>query len=215
MQRPARLSGVVGHRATGRIGLLGGSFNPAHRGHRHVSLEALRRLRLDEIWWLVSPQNPLKAADGMASLPARLQRAARVAAHPRIRVTDLERHFGTRYTVDTVTALRRRFPGLSFVWLMGADIMIQMPRWSRWPQLFRMVPVAVFARPTYFSRAMAGKVAHRFRQDRVPLSGAGDLAGRVPPAWTFIPIPHDNTSATDIRARLSCWPPATAGGSRS
>ncbi|MFN4090594.1 MAG: nicotinate-nucleotide adenylyltransferase [Alphaproteobacteria bacterium] len=205
--RPARLSGVVGHRETGRVGLLGGSFNPAHRGHRHISVEALRRLRLDEIWWLVSPQNPLKASDGMAALDARMARARAVAAHPRIRVTDAERHFGTRYTVDTVAALRRRFPRVRFVWLMGADIMIQMPRWSRWPRLFGSLPVAVFARPNYISRAMAGKAAHRFRRDRVPLSGAGGLAGHPPPAWTFIPIPLDDTSATDIRTRLVCWPP--------
>lgn len=214
MQRPARLAGAVGHRATGRVGLLGGSFNPAHRGHRHISVEALRRLGLDEVWWLVSPQNPLKASDGMAALPDRMARARAVATHPRIRITDIERYFGTRYTVDTVAALRRRFPAVDFVWLMGADILIQMPRWSRWPRLFATVPVAVFARPTYFSKAMAGKAAHRFRQDRVPLSAAGELAGQVPPAWTFIPIPHDDTSATEIRARLSTWPPAPSGGQR-
>lgn len=164
------------------------------------------------MWWLVSPQNPLKASDGMAALPDRLDRARSVAAHPRIRVTDIERHFGTRYTIDTMTALRRRFPTVDFVWLMGADIMIQMPRWRRWPQLFGSVPVAVFARPSYFSRAMAGKVAHRFRKERVPLPDAGELAGHEPPAWTFIPIPHDQTSATEIRARLSSWPPAPSGG---
>ncbi|MBV9833149.1 MAG: nicotinate-nicotinamide nucleotide adenylyltransferase, partial [Alphaproteobacteria bacterium] len=113
-----------------RIGLLGGSFNPAHEGHVHISLEALKRLDLDEVWWLVSPQNPLKAANGMASLADRMEGARSVTAtHPRLRVTDLERKLGTRYTIDTVRALRRRHPHARFVWLMGADNLRQLPRW--------------------------------------------------------------------------------------
>lgn len=122
-------------------------------------------------------------------------------------MTDLETKLRTRFTVDTVAALRRRFPRIRFVWLMGADIMIQMPRWRRWPQFFASIPVAVFARPDYVFSAMAGKVAHRFRQDRVPHWNARHLADYEPPAWTFIPIPLDSTSATEIRARPSSWPP--------
>ncbi|MBO0712928.1 MAG: nicotinate-nicotinamide nucleotide adenylyltransferase, partial [Acetobacteraceae bacterium] len=123
-----------GGRRHRRIGLLGGSFNPAHGGHLHVSLLALRHLALDEIWWLVSPQNPLKPADGMAPFANRLEQARRVAAeHPRIRVTDLENRLGaSRYTADTLQALRRRFPRLRFVWLMGGDNLVQIPRWQRW-----------------------------------------------------------------------------------
>ena len=113
--------------AAGRIGLLGGSFNPAHAGHRHISLEALKRLRLDRVWWLVSPQNPLKEKDGMAPLAEREAVAAAVADHPRIAVSSLETGLGTRYTIDTVQALKQRFPAADFVWLMGADNLRQLP----------------------------------------------------------------------------------------
>lgn len=184
-----------------RIGLLGGSFNPAHEGHRHISLLALKRLGLDEIWWLVSPQNPLKPANGMAPFAERLSGARSLAHHPRIRVTDLEARLGTRYTIDTLTALRRRWPEARFLWLMGADNMIQIPRWARWDTLFETVPVAVLARPTYSLRAMNGKAAERYRHHRVPAERARVLAGTRPPAWTYLPIPLHPASATEIRRR--------------
>lgn len=126
-----------------RVGLLGGSFNPAHDGHRYISRLALKLLGLDEVWWLVSPQNPLKPAAGMASLGDRLARAQAVADHPRIRVTDLERLLGTRYTADTLAALHRCFPRTRFVWLMGADNLLQVPRWQRWTEIFETTPVAL------------------------------------------------------------------------
>ena len=130
-----------------RIGLLGGSFNPAHAAHRHISLIALAQLRLDGVWWLVSPLNPLKSSAGMAPLAARLARAKAVASHPRITVTALEQQLGTRFAVDTVAALQRRHPQHQFIWLAGSDILAELHRWRRWRDFLRMVPLAVAARP--------------------------------------------------------------------
>jgi nicotinate-nucleotide adenylyltransferase len=183
-----------------RIGLLGGSFNPAHDGHRHISVIALQRLGLDEVWWLVSPQNPLKPAKGMAKLAQRMTSARAMARHPRIRVTDIERRLGTRYTVDTVGALRRRHPDLAFVWLIGADNLLQMPAWKSWQKLFESVAVAVFARPSYSLRALAGQAARGFSRSRLQEDRAGCLAWRRPPAWVFLRIKLHPASATAIRA---------------
>ena len=144
-----------------RVGLLGGSFNPAHDGHRHISLLALRRLGLDQVWWLVSPQNPLKSTAGMAPLAERMAGARAAARHPAIKVTDIERRLGTRFTADTLVRLRRRFPDLGFVWLMGADNLVQVPKWQRWTEIFTCMPVAVFDRPSYSYAALAGKAATR------------------------------------------------------
>ena len=188
---------------TGRaIGLLGGSFNPAHEGHRHLSLEALKRLRLHQVWWLVSPQNPLKPVRGMASLERRLERARQVARHPRIQVTDLERRLGTRYTVDTLRALRRRFRSLRFVWLMGADNLQQIPSWKGWTEIFRLAPIAVFDRPPYARGALAGRAAQAFGRARV---APGVVARADPPAWAFVRMKPHPASATAIRASRR-WP---------
>lgn len=182
-----------------RIGLLGGSFNPAHAGHLHISLIALRQLGLDEIWWLVSPQNPLKAESGMASLDERMCMARAVARDRRIRVTDIEARLGTRFSVDTVRALRRRHRRVQFVWLIGADNLVQMPRWRRWETLFRLVPIAVFARKPYSLRALSGPAARRFARWRLPERAARKLAGHKPPAWVFLHIRMHPASATAIR----------------
>jgi nicotinate-nucleotide adenylyltransferase len=190
----------VGRLAPRRIGLLGGSFNPAHPGHLHLSREALKRLDLDEVWWLVSPQNPLKAKRGMAAFARRLEAARALARHPRIRVVDLEDRLGTRYTVDTLAALARRFPRTRFVWLMGADILVEITRWKAWPEIFLRVPVAVFARPTYCHKALAGVAAQRFAAARVPPGAARRLAEMKPPAWTFLWMKLDPRSATAIRS---------------
>ena len=155
---------------------------------------------LDEVWWLVSPQNPLKPAAGMGLLADRLHRARLAAAHPRIRVLDLERSFGTRYTADTLIALRRRFPDIRFVWIAGADLMTQLPRWARWTEIFRQVPVAVFARPHYVLRAMTGKAATHFASHRVVSARGRALPDIPPPAWAFFPIKLNPASATAIRA---------------
>lgn len=190
----------LGRRGGGRIGLLGGSFNPAHDGHLHISREALKRLRLDAVWWLVSPQNPLKLASGMAPLAARMTSALAMARHPRIHVTEIEGQLGTRYTADTLASLKTRFPGTHFVWLMGADNLIQLPHWARWQKIMESVPIAVFGRPAYSSRAMLGKVAQRYARKRVDVADAGRLAGCSPPAWAFFPIKLHPASSTALRS---------------
>jgi nicotinate-nucleotide adenylyltransferase len=207
--KPAPAQSVPGRLARGlRIGLLGGSFNPAHSGHLNLSLAALKRLGLDRIWWMVSPQNPLKSDDGMAPFADRLASAEALARHPRIEVSDIEVRLGTRFTADTLAALVQRFPAHDFVWLMGADNLIQIPAWDRWSRIFHTVPVAVFARPSYSLGALAGPAARRFRRYRLPESEAGRLAGSKPPAWVFCRMRLDPTSATALRARGAAWPPS-------
>lgn len=187
--------------ARGRIGLLGGSFNPAHPGHRHISLLALKRLKLDQVWWLVSPQNPLKPAAGMAPLADRLASARQAAGHPRIRVTDIETRLGTRYTADTLPRLKQRFPRARFVWLMGADNLVQISKWNRWTTIYGLVPIAVFDRPGYSLRALASVAAKRFGACRRRQIDAGWLPEAKPPAWVFVRAPRHPASATMIRKR--------------
>jgi nicotinate-nucleotide adenylyltransferase len=183
--------------------LLGGSFNPAHGGHLHISELALRNLELDEVWWLVSPQNPLKPQRGMAPFADRLASAMAAARHPRIKVTDIEARLGMRYTADTITALKRRFPNTRFVWLMGADNLSQIRYWERWRDIFRAVAIAVFARPTYCLGALSDLAARRFARRRVRPESARNLADLAPPAWVFFPSRLDARSATQIRSRLA------------
>jgi nicotinate-nucleotide adenylyltransferase len=180
---------------------LGGSFNPAHTGHLHISREALKRLDLDAVWWLVSPQNPLKPKRGMASFAQRIKAARAVARDPRIKVVDLEARLGTRFTIDTLLALETRFPATRFVWLMGSDILPQLPRWKSWPEIFLGVPVAVFARPTYCHKGLAGVVAQRFARYRVAPEAARRLAEMKPPAWTFFWVALEPSSGTALRAK--------------
>ncbi|HTH15988.1 MAG TPA: nicotinate-nucleotide adenylyltransferase [Magnetospirillum sp.] len=184
-----------------RIGLLGGSFNPAHEGHRHVAELALKLLGLDEVWLLVSPQNPLKPPAGMAPLAERLASAQAVAGgHPRIRVTAIEQRLGTRFTVDTLAKLGRRFRHVRFVWLMGADNLVQVSRWARWTRIFQSVPVAVLARSPYSQGALAAKASRRFVRFRLKDRAARGLSGRRPPAWVFLHTRLHPASATAIRA---------------
>lgn len=183
--------------------MLGGSFNPAHAGHLHISREALRRLGLDEVWWLVAPQNPLKPARGMARFGERLAAASALARHPRIRVSDLEEQLGTRYTADTIAALQRRFPRVRFVWLMGADNLRQIRHWARWQEIFRRLPIAVFARPTYCLKGLAELAARRFARWRLRPDEARHLADHGPPAWVFLPVRLDESSASEIRSAMA------------
>ena len=186
-----------------KIGLLGGSFNPAHEGHRHISLLALKQLQLDQVWWLVSPQNPLKAADDMAPLAQRLAGAKAMAQHPRIRACDLESRLGTRYTVDTLAAMRRRWPQHAFVWLMGADNLVQMPDWQRWQDLMEAVPIAVFDRPGYTQKALSGDAALQFATARLDPDQRQNLVTAPPPAWIFLEEVQNPVSATEIRTNGS------------
>lgn len=183
-----------------RIGLLGGSFNPAHEGHVAISEEALRRLGLDEVWWLVSPQNPLKSTSGMAPQDVRAETAARLLQNPKIRVTTLETAFGTAYTAETLHLLVQRFPGVRFVWLMGADNLIQIDRWQDWSKIFNTMAIAVFDRPTYSLRALAAKAARRFARFRCRESDSLKLADRAPPAWVFLHNRLNAQSSTAMRA---------------
>jgi len=185
----------------GAVGLLGGSFNPAHEGHAFIAQTALERLGLDEVWWLVSPGNPLKSNDGMAPLAERFASAAARAGNGRMRVTDIEAELGTRYTAEAIRRLRRRYPRLSFVWLMGADNLVQIPAWKDWSLIFHTIPVAVFARPHYLERALSGAASARFRDGRLPERAARSLARHRPPAWIFIHSRLVAASASAIRAR--------------
>ncbi len=148
----------------------------------------------------MAPQNPLKPVAGMAPLADRLTAATAMARHPRIKVLDLETPLGTRYTSDTIRALQRVFPRVRFVWLMGADNLAQIRHWQKWPEIFSRVPIAVFDRPTYCFKALAELAAHRFARGRVDPTRARRLADRTPPAWVFLPIRLDPSSATKIRA---------------
>ena len=167
-----------------------------------MSLMALKHLRLDEVWWLVATQNPLKPAASMAALTARLNHARAIACHPRIRVCTLESQLHTQFTVDTVRTLTRREPGTKFVWLMGADNVVNLPLWRHWARIFDVLPVAVVARHDYDSRALTGPVACRFWAYRLPEWRAAALAKMAPPAWVFLRVRHHPASATAIRAHL-------------
>jgi nicotinate-nucleotide adenylyltransferase len=183
-----------------RIGLLGGSFNPAHAGHMHVSTVALDGLGLDYVWWLVSPQNPLKPAAGMAPFAERLARARAFATHPRICVSGIETELGTQFSIDTLVALKRRFFSLRFVWLMGSDNLNQFQKWRRWPEIAATVPIAVVIRPESTLAPLHAKVVQRFARARRPVSK--HFADVSPPALVILDGSRNETSATAIRTGL-------------
>ena len=188
-----------------RIGLLGGSFNPAHRGHRRISLAAMEALGLDEIWWLVSPGNPLKPAKGMAPYEARLESAREQAKATRIKVSDFEQKAGTRYTVDTIAAIKRRFGDDRFIWLMGADTVAQFHQWRNWRALAAMVPIAVIHRRGYDGAARAAAAMGWLRWFVRPLNQAKRWTEWSAPAIFFLRLPPDPTSATRLRALDPNW----------
>ncbi|MBB5686116.1 nicotinate-nucleotide adenylyltransferase [Sphingobium boeckii] len=189
-----------------RIGLLGGSFNPAHRGHRRISTFALAALGLDEIWWMVSPGNPLKdGATDMAPLAARLASAQKMARGLPIRATAIERTLGTRYTVDTLAALRRRYPKAEFIWLMGADNLDQFQRWRAWRSIARIVPIAVIARPGYDGAARASPAMGWLRRFVHPVSQKQEWTHWRPPALVLLRFRPDQTSATRLRQADPHW----------
>lgn len=180
------------------IGLLGGSFDPAHGGHVHITREALKRMGLDRVWWLVSPGNPLKQR-GPAPLADRMARARSLMRDPRVTVSDIEARLGTRYTAETLKALHRHYPGVRFVWLMGADNLVQFHRWERWEDILHMVPVGVLARPGWGVRARMSKAARIYGGDLVDRGEV--LRSKPAPAWCFVNLPMDGSSSTAIRAR--------------
>lgn len=185
-----------------RVGLFGGSFNPAHEGHAHVAETARRRLRLDRVIWLVSPQNPLKSRHETAQLSERMAAAGRLAHGPAMIVSDVETRLGSAYTVDTLRSLKARYPGVHFVWIMGADSLATFHRWRGWTQIMREVPVAVVSRPWISLRSRFSPAARRFARARVTSSQAASLVTRPPPGWVFLRGPLNFQSSTLLRERM-------------
>jgi nicotinate-nucleotide adenylyltransferase len=188
-----------------RVGLLGGSFNPAHRGHRQLSLAAIDALGLDELWWLVSPGNPLKHGEDMAPYEARMASARREARGTSIRVKDFEKLAGTRYTVDTLRALLEKHPRTRFIWLMGADTVAQFHRWKDWRDIAQLVPIAVLPRAGYDDSARAARAMGWLSRFVRPENQAKCWTEWSPPAILFLRLPTDPTSATALRALDPDW----------
>ncbi|WP_282181148.1 nicotinate-nucleotide adenylyltransferase [Aliiroseovarius marinus] len=182
------------------IGLLGGSFDPAHEGHVHITREALKRFGLDQVWWLVTPGNPLKA-HGPAPLEQRLDHARDVMQHPRVKVTQIEAHTGTRYTAETLKALIALYPGVHFVWLMGADNLAEFHRWEQWDWIMSHVPIGILARPGDRGAARVSKAARRFRAAQITGRQAAKLRVSEAPAWSLVNVPMVDVSSSQIRAR--------------
>jgi nicotinate-nucleotide adenylyltransferase len=188
-----------------RIGLLGGSFNPPHVAHRAISLFAIKRLKLDRVWWLVTPGNPLKENGGLRDLNARAEAARKMADDPRIDISCLESVIGTRYTVDTISYLRRRASGLRFVWIMGADNLAQFHRWQNWRRIASEMPIAVIDRPPQSFRALAAPAAQALARYRLPENQAVRLADQGAPAWVFLTGMKLNLSSTGLRNPDGSW----------
>ena len=182
------------------IGLLGGSFDPAHAGHANITREALRRFGLDRVWWLVSPGNPLKP-EQPAPMADRIKRARAVIHDPRVIITDIEARMGTRYTAATLRQLQARYPRVKFVWLMGADNLVQFHRWDRWEWIMQNVPIAVLARPGSGVKGRLGRAARIYASARVTEAKAERLGHLCAPAWCFADVPMISLSSSAIRAR--------------
>lgn len=182
------------------IGLLGGSFDPPHVGHVHITKTALKRFGLDRVWWLVSPGNPLKA-NGPAPLVDRIQAGRAIMRHPRVDVTDIETHIQTRYTADTIDRLREMYPRVNFVWLMGADNLVQFDQWENWQGIAQTVPIGVIARPGDRVSARTSKTAKVFRDYKISGKQANRLGVAHAPAWCFVNAPMSDMSSSAIRAR--------------
>lgn len=192
IQLPRRAAGL-------RVGLLGGSFDPPHAGHMHISEQALIRFGLDEVWWLFSPGNPLKA-NGPAAMPRRMAKAQAMFSHPRVRFSNLEAEIGTRFTAETLAAITGAAPEMRFVWLMGADNLAQFHRWQNWRSIIETVPMGIMARPGLRLGARVSRTARIYRQARLPAKAARLLPLMDPPAWCFINLPMMKAASSAIRA---------------
>ena len=184
-----------------RIGLFGGSFNPPHEGHRAASLLALHRLQLDRVWWLVSPANPLKDARELAPLSLRVAAARKISRHPRIEVTAIETAIGARYSFETVAYLKRRCPGVHFVWLMGADNFVQFSLWQRWCEIANLIPIAIIDRPGSIFAALQGVPAAALAPYRFDEGDGPSLPLTSPPAILFLHGPRSPQSSTQLRGK--------------
>lgn len=189
--------------AGNRIGIFGGSFNPPHSGHRLVAITALKRLGLDQIWWLVTPGNPLKSHSDLAPLELRLRETRALADHPRMKVTAFEKVLGSAYTAKTVTSLRAIRPKVRFVWVMGADNLASFHHWQDWREIVGSVPIAVVDRPGASLSTVSAPMAKAFEKYRLPEESATMLPDLQPPVWTFLHTPLDQTSSTDLRLTKS------------
>ncbi len=183
-----------------RIGLLGGSFNPPHAAHRLISLTALKRLCLDQVWWMVTPGNPLKEHDELAPLARRIRLCREISRHPRIKVTSFEAGAHTAYTALALRFLRRRLPGVHFVWLMGADNLASFHHWNEWQAVFGLMPILAVDRPEWRQRALASRAAICFSRFRIPEREAALLPSLSPPAWCYLSGPLSKLSSTALRA---------------
>jgi len=181
-----------------RVGLLGGSFDPPHAGHAHITRWALRSAGLDRVWWLVSPGNPLKTR-GPADIDRRVDAARAMIRHPRVVVTDIERHMASRYTADTLAWLARRYPGVQFLWLMGADNLASFHRWDRWEWIIETTPMIVFARPGQQLAGGLSPAAQRYTHLRVKPGDVRSLGATVPRGWCLLTGPMSDMSSTEIR----------------
>lgn len=180
------------------VGLFGGSFDPAHEGHRHITLEAIKRLGLDQVWWLPTPGNPLKKNPPAPMLQRRLQ-AAKIMQHPKVRITDIETHLKTRLTHKTIKKLQHLYPHIQFIWIMGADNMVSFHKWEKWQDIFNALPVAVFVRSGLGEKAQYSKTARMFHQKRI--KNPHLLRYQKAPSWAFITPPISNFSSSEIRRK--------------
>ncbi|MHA3976509.1 nicotinate-nucleotide adenylyltransferase [Halovulum sp. GXIMD14794] len=186
-----------------KVGLLGGSFDPPHLGHVHITRRALRRFDLDQVWWLVSPGNPLKA-DAPASMARRIAAARTLVGHPRVQVTDIEARLGTRFTADTLRKLVGLYPGVNFVWLMGADNLASFHKWEHWRDIMEQIPIGVLARPGEQVRAGLSPAAQVYARHRLRKEDAPGLALAPPPAWVLLSGPMVEASSTALR-KSGAW----------
>ena len=182
-----------------RIGIMGGTFNPPHEGHRIAAEAAMKRLGLDQIWWLITPGNPLKSHNGLPPLEGRMQLVQAFARGPRMKITGFERELGTRFTAGTLAFLKRRFPAVRFVWVMGADNLASFDRWQHWREIAQMMPIAVVDRPGWRHAGLASPAAQALRRHRLPEAEAASLADKNPPAWMLLTIRLSGLSSTALR----------------